>query len=306
MICLADTVDAHGEGSWYSYGTMARQTSLSRSEIIRCVKTLEDEIGCLTRLGKHPVYGTIRWKIIAEKIPMHELTEAQWRYQFNAIHKGARTIGSFRDLMELGGVTVAPPEHSSEPPDLPGGGATVERGGCHSDTLSCKKESTKIDSDSSVPEALFDLGPADPAKKPAECYPQTDLEKLLISLCGRDGNAKYLGPTAKKASQVRESLNLKNAVTPKGQFTVLHPSCEDEWKREPEKFAAYVRVCASLIGTKTGSNGIKLATLISTVRGYGRYNNGWIAYQKAKGKVEDAAASTSGKYYQADVTMPWE
>ena len=65
-----------------------------------------------------------------------------------------------------------------------------------------------------------------------------------------------------------------------------HPSAEDEWKRDPAGFSAYVETCAALIRNESKKNDsdearVSMDTLVSAVRNYGRYKTGWLYYQEA-------------------------
>ena len=87
-----------------------------------------------------------------------------------------------------------------------------------------------------------------------ERLPQTPLEAKLVSLIGQQGQAKYLGPTVSKARAIRKQLNSLNH---KGKFKEVprdHPSAEDEWKRDPAGFSAYVETCAALIRNESKKN----------------------------------------------------
>ena len=58
---IADFSDDYGEGCWAGYVRLCRNGKLKRHVAIDTVKRLERK-GIISVVGKHPLYGTNRWK----------------------------------------------------------------------------------------------------------------------------------------------------------------------------------------------------------------------------------------------------
>ena len=310
---IADFSDDYGEGCWAGYVRLCRNSKLKRRAAIDTVKRLERK-GIISVVGKHPVYGTNRWKIHVDKIPMLPPWDT-WKAAFTQAHKG----GEGND--GVGALDIAGGAPDALPTEIDPGGAPNAPVGCEACALpgasdapnpEVSTEDTTLDSESPAAEPAgvgerepwdddedkdlpvnlrpsiddqFARGDEDGAESD-ERLPQTPLEAKLVSLIGQQGQAKYLGPTVSKARAIRKQLNSLNH---KGKFKEVprdHPSAEDEWKRDPAGFSAYVETCAALIRNESKKNDsdearVSMDALVSAVRNYGRYKTGWLYYQEA-------------------------
>jgi len=107
----------------------------------------------------------------------------------------------------------------------------------------------------------------------ARARPQTDLERKVAQL----SNAKYLTSAMKAGLRGTVSTAWRGNST---KLPVTYPSPEDEWATNPELFAVYVELCARRVREESGRPPAR-STLIESIRGYARYNTGWLDFKKA-------------------------
>lgn len=301
LAIMANYSDDYGEGCWAGLAKMCYMTGHSRSSVQLALKSMQSQ-GIISKVGVHERYGTTRWKIHIDRIPMLPPFE-EWKIKFAKQYKGKGGVTMTpSDEIDQGGITMLPggdhgdafggvtampnPEVSTEDTTLDSELPAAEPAGAG------EREPWDDDEDEDLPVNLrpsidnqFSHGDEDYDVKD-ERLPKTPLETKLVSLIGQQGQAKYLGPTASKARAIRKQLNSLNH---KGKFKEVprdHPSAEDEWKRDPAGFSAYVETCAALIRNESKKNDsdearVSMDALVSAVRNYGRYKTGWLYYQEA-------------------------
>jgi len=313
-LAITDHVDDDGEGCYASYDKLAAKTNLARSTVIRTCQKLE-VAGILVHQGTHPQYGTNVWNIDKDKLPFKKPAR-------NTRAKALEPVPGKRQKATAPSVAATQKGSHSDTPK----GLTVTLGGSHSDTsggLTVRPNPldeplveplgnhTGSGAEPPPPAVMVVLSDDDIERVPVDesgneltdakerDRPETALQVVVAQLT----NSKYLTPTMK--GRLRDTVT---AVWGDNKRPVTHPSPEDQWVAHPDLFAEYVELCARRIREESGRSPSREA-LITSIRGYARYNTGWLDFKKAAQEEQkqaqqraDPSAKQNQWYY--DPTKP--